>query len=426
MPLSTSGRGFDAAYRSGKREAYVLGFRLLRKQNGRLLAIRDLTNEVKPRGENYAGVREVPVARIIGSEDRSGDFSASFLPINSGLRSRWTTVEGLLLGEGISDAIQLIEFGGFFFVRDGNHRVSVAKFNGIDYLDAEITRYALPVTLPSAMTVVKIPDLKAKLRFHERTHAFDYIPESSLGDARAASWDRLTEFLCNTMKTGVAARNGKPPSNEQLITDWYGNFYAKLIEIIRRQALLTLFPGKSDLDVFSDAVTYWQSTPEGTSPPEALREFLRQVARQNLLRAARRWVIRWLLQGRRTVAEERAFFFTMVRLESTRPQAFIHDGDKRWYRFLTRQVLLSHRGYLGQKLGRNPYFDELAADWYDTLYEPATRLYTERSINRPFPEFFVGWMSSWKKQVIGAIRKYDYVRTISLEESLQHYLDSRR
>ncbi len=36
-------------------------------------------------------------------------------------------------------AVSLLGLGGDYFVNDGHHRVSVARFHGVEWIDAEVT-----------------------------------------------------------------------------------------------------------------------------------------------------------------------------------------------------------------------------------------------------------------------------------------------
>ncbi len=92
---------------------------------------------------------------------------------------------------------------------------------------------------------------------------------------------------------------------------------------------------------------------------------------------------------------------------------------------MAKQLLISHNGYLRQRLGRLPFRDELLISWYDSLYKPAIDLYLERKITAPFPVFYMGWMKSWHDQIIDIVKRLGYVKTIGLEESLDHYLSNR-
>ena len=124
---------FSRVMRAGRRNVFFLGFK---RRNNLLLSLNDLMEIAKPRSESYLGVREIRVEDIIGTEDRSEDFSFAFLPLKQNMASRWTRVRDLLLDGEIPETIKVIEYGGYYFVRDGNHRVSVAKTHGIDFMDA--------------------------------------------------------------------------------------------------------------------------------------------------------------------------------------------------------------------------------------------------------------------------------------------------
>jgi hypothetical protein len=45
--------------------------------------------------------------------------------------------------------MSLYELGRAYCVKDGHHRVSVARFHGADWIDAEITEFRSPLDLPT-------------------------------------------------------------------------------------------------------------------------------------------------------------------------------------------------------------------------------------------------------------------------------------
>ena len=90
--------------------------------------------------ESHLGTQTIDIARIKGSECRSADFDRRFMPKKRFLSHRWLSVNRAY-HFGISlPAIQVFEVEGSYFVRDGNHRVSVAKYHGVRYIDAEVVR----------------------------------------------------------------------------------------------------------------------------------------------------------------------------------------------------------------------------------------------------------------------------------------------
>ena len=117
------------------------------------------------RNKMRAGRRVVAVEKIVGSVGRSGDFDGAFLPIRRSLEERWKRVDrafhrGLDLPE-----VVLYELEGRYFVLDGNHRVSVARFQGVQWIEAEVTRFHVgaPATAPG------LPDISQGAISREET-----------------------------------------------------------------------------------------------------------------------------------------------------------------------------------------------------------------------------------------------------------------
>jgi len=92
--------------------------------------------------ESYGGVKTIDVNRIVGSESRATDFNRDFLPRQRHLDARWSRVNSAFHDRVDLPAIRVFELEGEYFVRDGNHRVSVAKYHGVKCIDAEVVRLA--------------------------------------------------------------------------------------------------------------------------------------------------------------------------------------------------------------------------------------------------------------------------------------------
>ncbi|HEX6386942.1 MAG TPA: hypothetical protein VF177_19950 [Anaerolineae bacterium] len=97
----------------------------------------------------YAGIHDVPIQQIRGSEGRSHDFSNDFRPLQSRTRQRWVNVaaarqQGLEL-----PPVELVQVGNVYYVRDGHHRISVASARGETAVDAEVTVWDVPDAVAS-------------------------------------------------------------------------------------------------------------------------------------------------------------------------------------------------------------------------------------------------------------------------------------
>ncbi len=95
------------------------------------------------RDGSYVGMREIAIDTICGSEERADDFDNFFRPLASHNRDRWLSVAEARLRGVHMPPVQLIELGGRYYVRDGHHRISVAKALGESFVDAEVVRWQM-------------------------------------------------------------------------------------------------------------------------------------------------------------------------------------------------------------------------------------------------------------------------------------------
>lgn len=86
----------------------------------------------------YRGMRVVEVEMITGSVGRFKDFDGSFLPNKKSMSQRWSRVDRAY-HQGVElPPVSLYKIGEAYFVWDGNHRVSVAKYHDAAAIDAEV------------------------------------------------------------------------------------------------------------------------------------------------------------------------------------------------------------------------------------------------------------------------------------------------
>jgi hypothetical protein len=96
-----------------------------------------------------ARTETVEVEKIVGSLGRRNDFDACFLPVYSNVSSRWERVDSAFQRGKDLPPVSLYKMGDVYFVNDGNHRVSVARFHGIESIDAEVVTFRSPREIPT-------------------------------------------------------------------------------------------------------------------------------------------------------------------------------------------------------------------------------------------------------------------------------------
>ena len=111
---------------------------LRRAANAHVLSFEAARSELTRWSQVYRGMRTVDVEKIVGSVGRCRDFDESFLPVKVSMSGRWCRVDRAY-HQGVElPAVSLYKIGENYFVRDGNHRVSVARYHGAAAIDAEV------------------------------------------------------------------------------------------------------------------------------------------------------------------------------------------------------------------------------------------------------------------------------------------------
>jgi len=120
--------------------------RLLGQVTGRPRSLPSLTQALdgyRICGQHHVGLKTVPLSRIAGSEGRCGDFDREFRPLKIHTQERWYRVARAHLTGVPLPPVDLIRVGDEYYVRDGNHRVSVARAFGQAAIEALVTEYHL-------------------------------------------------------------------------------------------------------------------------------------------------------------------------------------------------------------------------------------------------------------------------------------------
>ncbi len=133
----------DLDFTLARRRARLGGLkrRLLRRQatESTLLSPAELRRGVPAGGAMYRGGRTVEVSSIVGSVGKHEHFDPNFMPLSKASAERWKRIDrAFRLGQELPP-VSLLRLGGAYFVNDGNHRVSVARFHGVEWIDAEVT-----------------------------------------------------------------------------------------------------------------------------------------------------------------------------------------------------------------------------------------------------------------------------------------------
>jgi hypothetical protein len=224
-----------------------------------LLPFEDVKAILRPSSETYVGMEAVNVDEIVGSEGRYRDFNRHFLPRKEFLRSRWTSIDMAHYNDVILPPVRVYQVGGVYFVRDGNHRVSVARMRGQQMIDAEVTKLDTEIDLKPGFT---LEDLRRevvayeKRSFYEKTRYGEITGDDHLDFTSPGRYDQVTEHILVHKYFANQNVKGEIPFDRAL-RSWYDNVYLPVVGAIREEGLLSRFPGRTASDLYMFIVQHW-------------------------------------------------------------------------------------------------------------------------------------------------------------------------
>ena len=139
----------DARYRQARSQGWKRQvWSKLTGRSHRLFSLAEINAAGTAHACHAAGIRTVPVNRIQGSEGRSDDFDRDFNPLHGHSHRRWLRI-AMARQQGVTlPPVELIQVGEIYFVRDGHHRVSVARAFGQAAVEAQVTVWQASGPLP--------------------------------------------------------------------------------------------------------------------------------------------------------------------------------------------------------------------------------------------------------------------------------------
>jgi hypothetical protein len=135
----------DKDFTLARRKAWLgrVGARLRRNNAASqdLLCFEEVSRFLGAAGRVYRGRRTVSPGQIVGSAGRCADFDRDFLPAKASVETRWKRIDKAFHRGEELPPVSLYKIGGVYFVLDGNHRVSVYRYHGVEWIDADVTEF---------------------------------------------------------------------------------------------------------------------------------------------------------------------------------------------------------------------------------------------------------------------------------------------
>ncbi len=244
----------------------------------RLLSYDQVKSALHIGGPVYRGVQTVRVDQIVGSLNRYHQFDRAFLPVEDTTGRRWQSVDRAFYEEISLPPVVLYKVGQVYFVVDGHHRVSVAREQGQEFIEADVRECATRVNITPDLKPEDLTILGEKVGFLERTHIDGLRPESRIRLTIPDGFDRMLQHIAvHRYFMGLDLK--RDVSEQEAITHWYDTVYMPIVKVIRQSKILKEFPGKTEGDLYLWVLDHqrYLAEEQGQSlqpPEEAARGFL--------------------------------------------------------------------------------------------------------------------------------------------------------
>ncbi len=367
---------------------------VLTRRPGALVPLEEVKTRLNVRGSHYRGLQSVPLSKIVGSEGRYADFDRRFLPRRTTTAERWMSIDNAQYRDVNLPPVELYKIGDIYFVKDGNHRVSVARQRGQTDIDAFVTEYLVDVPLDASLS---LPDLLIK---EEYSDFLDWTQLARLRPDQRIELTALGGYLnlinhINTHRYYLALERNAPVPAEEAVTSWYDNVYLPVVEAIRKHNILESFPGRTEADLYLWIMQHRHTMleREGVDPgPEiATLDYVAHHGRRSILSTVSD-AAQTLAHAARTIARreeapslEMLDFVNWSKIDVACPGVDIRVSDPTAYARL-RKHIEDHRHMLGEHWQREVSLEEAVGDWCREVFSPMVAALQEHEVLEDWPE----------------------------------------
>jgi hypothetical protein len=324
----------------------------------------------------------------VGSVGRYRDFTRTFLPKNDRSEQRWRRVDAVSHEQFGFPPIEVYKAGDVYFVRDGNHRVSVARAHGAKTIEAYVIEYKTPVPIDNQDDLDNILLKVERTRFMEETQLDQIRPGHNVVFTEPGRY-RFVQKHITFHKYLKETECGCEYSDEAAVASWYDHVYLPVVQLIREREVLKNFPGRTEADLYAWLVLHRatlekQARGLGKVDDQALVDELVEKETGNPFKR----LVGLFLPGRDleglSLQEERAEFLEETNLDELRPGHDIEFTEPGSYQLLKEHIEL-HKYLKETEASSEVSYEETVVNWYDTVYLPMAYLIQKRRLLDYFP-----------------------------------------
>lgn len=240
----------EQSFEHARRQAFLEGVvGQLRGRTTSLLPFDQVKEQLGLQPASDRGLREIPLDNIVGSVGRYREFTRSFLPRDDSIRERWKRIYRAAQGLQGLPPIELYQVGDVYFVKDGNHRVSVARELKAKTIEAYVREFVSPVALSTDTDLDGLILKGEKVRFLQHTQLDELRPDAQLEVTSPGYYEKLEEHIA-VHGYFLGLDQQRDVSWEEAVTHWYDAVYMPMVNVIRDHGILGDFAQRTETDLY--------------------------------------------------------------------------------------------------------------------------------------------------------------------------------
>ncbi|MFN2137043.1 MAG: hypothetical protein ACK2UK_13875 [Candidatus Promineifilaceae bacterium] len=379
----------------------------LQGQSNELLEYDAVKRTLPFQGQRDLGMQTIPLEKIVGSVGRYRDFDRAFLPTQRQTKGRWINISRARYEDVELPAIDVYKVGDVYFVRDGNHRVSVARERNQEYIDAYVTEIDVPIPITPDMDLETLTEKKNYAEFMQQTNLNRFRPDVNLELSMRNEFGRLLSHI-DTHRYYISMERGYQVPFQEAALSWYDNVYLPMVALIKEHQLDTDIPDLTLTDLYLFVSEYQWLLREESEEEQFEDEFanLRGVYQEaragevlDYLRR-RHWISQMILE------QERDAFLAQTSLAQNCPDLPMQLSFPGKYRNLLRHIE-AHQYFMARERSQEVPFDEAAASFCDSIFRPLRDMVLEQDLISQFPrrtvDDLVLWVLDHRRDLVEAL-----------------------
>lgn len=240
----------DRRFNDARRRAMFSDMaRALTRHTTTLVPFEEVRTRLRSTSEIQRGTQMIPLDAIVGSVGRYRDFTREFLPRSQNVSERWRRLDEAYNRMDNIPPIDVYKLGDVYFVRDGNHRVSVARANGSDAIEANVTEIPLKAPITPNMNVDDIILAVEEADFLERTDLPALRPDASIKFTAPGRYAQVLDHI-DVHRWYLGNERAAEIPYAEAVTSWYDNVYLPAVEAVHASGVIGDFPGRTDADLY--------------------------------------------------------------------------------------------------------------------------------------------------------------------------------